>query len=620
MKPRNQNDILVPVSPQRLAGESGHTLRDALRVRVLREGRSRQPVRGVPLRYTVVSGPLRFVGRGNIARCVIRTNHQGEAGLAVAQPVRGYSLVAVELVTDPSQRVFFEAATEGVVDRLSLYVPSLPPAPGRLEVQASAVDFHGDPVLGAELLLGAVQAMDTTAIGKIREGGQGRYRGSLKLERTGCWTVTVQDHLTRRSAQTCIRVAPGEANRIRFVGETDPRRAEPYNEVVLRARLEDRFGNALNPQRLVCRGGKGVVKPGVLVGDELQVTVRAAGYTTVSVALLDRQSAVRASLDVRFSAVWLSDPGAVFANEPFAHRLFVIPPPGRQADHGTIEIRFNPKLVRFSAFTPSHQVKPKFEVVTELAEDLLTISLEGKLPVTAEQYPRGIEVGELSWVCRGEGAFCFSAVAHMSPSTPPWQQCPDQKRRNRRSLCLNIIYDAANPAHRGIGARIAAAIETIIGSGDNVSRCCPILDVNVRYETIGNILINGAIGADGAVTTYNPPDGDFQKLFQALRGMPNSVIKSDCINMVLVPINAGAGGLTLPGPPGDSVVDPNTAAGLVGSAGAHEAGHALGLGAAAGLADFNDPANLMHKRLPVGTTLNAAQCRKIQETLGSYRG
>jgi hypothetical protein len=89
---------------------------------------------------------------------------------------------------------------------------------------------------------------------------------------------------------------------------------------------------------------------------------------------------------------------------------------------------------------------------------------------------------------------------------------------------------------------------------------------------------------------------------------------------VLIPINAGAGGLTLPGPPGDSVVDPTTAANLVGQAGAHEAGHALGLDPAAGLADFCDPTNLMHKQLPVGTMLTDVQCRRIQETLGSYSG
>lgn len=134
--------------------------------------------------------------------------------------------------------------------------------------------------------------------------------------------------------------------------------------------------------------------------------------------------------------------------------------------------------------------------------------------------------------------------------------------------------------------------------------------MDVRYQTIGNILINGAVGADGAVTTYMPPNGEFQQLFAALRAMPNTVIAPNCINMVLIPINAGAGGLTLPGPPDDSVVEPTTAANLVGQAGTHEAGHALGLDPSQGLSDFCDPTHLMHKQIPVGARCSfLAHCR-----------
>lgn len=143
--------------------------------------------------------------------------------------------------------------------------------------------------------------------------------------------------------------------------------------------------------------------------------------------------------------------------------------------------------------------------------------------------------------------------------------------------------------------------------------------MKVRYQTIGSILINGAVGTDGAVTTYTGATGELQQLFAALRAMPNTVIAPNCINMVLIPINAGGGGLTLPGPPGDSVVDPVA---LGANTGAHEAGHALGLTARdPNLAHGPDPNNLMHAPTTAASTmLTDVQCRKIQETLGSYSG
>lgn len=617
---RSRRTILVAVSPPRLRMESGSESGDAFRVRAFRGGDFSRPARRVAIRYTVVSGPLEILDGDDPASRVVRTDRRGEASVGVRLPRRGYSLVAAELANHPDQRVFFEAVTEGVVDRLSLYPEPAAAGAGRIEAELVAADFRDAPVAGATLVFEASQPIDTVLGGRIEERGEGRYRGTIETGLAGCFTLTAQDALTRTSIQTCLVVPPGPPERIRFVGETDPRRAEPYDEVVLRARLEDRAGNALDPRRLVGRRSDGATLPGVAVGEEARVPVRAAGYTSVPLVFADRESEVRSEIEVRFSAIWLSDPGTVFAGERFRNRLFLVPPPDRSADHATAEIRFDPELVRFRRFRPAPPPVPGFRAKARAEGDLLTVTVTGETPVTAEDFPAGIEIGEITWECQGEGGFCFAAVARMSPSTPAWQQCPEQKRRNPRRLCLNIIYDAAQPGNMGVGTQIATAIETLIGSTDNVKRCCPVLQMDVRYKTIGNILINGAVGADGAVTTYMPPNGEFQQLFTALRGMPNTVIEPNCINMVLIPINAGAGGLTLPGPPGDSVVDPTTAANLVGQAGAHEAGHALGLAASEGLSDFCDPTNLMHKQLPVGTMLTDVQCRRIQETLGNYSG
>ncbi|HUE95862.1 MAG TPA: hypothetical protein VMN39_04355, partial [Longimicrobiaceae bacterium] len=495
--------------------------------------------------------------------------------------------------------------------RLSLFPDHATAGSGRIVAEAIAVDFRDEPVTGAELLFEASQPVDTVIGGEVKEQGEGRYRGTIKTDLAGCWTLTAQDVETRTSIQTCFVAPPGPPERIQLVGETDPRRAEPYDEVVLRARLEDRAGNALDPRRIVCRGRDDATHPMVAVGEEARVRVRAAGYTPVPLVFKDSESEVRESFDVRFSAIWLSDPGPVFAGERFRNRLFLVPAPDRPADHATAEIRFDPELVRFRRFRPARSTAPGFRAKARAEGDLLTVKVTGEVPVTAEDFPAGIEIGEITWECQGEGGFCFSAVARMSPSTPPWEQCPDQKRRSPRRLCLNIIYDAAQPGNKAVGTGIANNIATVIGLNDNVKRCCPVLQMDVRYETIGNILINDAVGADGAVTTYNGPNADFQRLFTALRGMANTVIEANCINMVLIPINAAARGLALPGPPGDSVVDPVT---LGTNTGAHEAGHALGL-----LAHSPDPNNLMYSPTGATTTmLTAEQCRRIQETLGNY--
>jgi hypothetical protein len=611
--------ILIAVDEVRLGGQSGSSQRRALRVRAFRKADQSRPAKNVGVLYRVVHGPVALSGGERSGPVEVRTDDRGEATIDLQLVESGYALVAAELKKDPDQRVFFETVTEGVVDRLTVWCQPPLGEPGTFGAEISAVDFRGDPVEGASLLFEAQMGLTQGIEGAVAERGAGRYEGKVEILRSGCWELVAQDDLTRTSAHTCLRVVPGDPHGIRFVGEVDPRRQEPYDRVTLRARLEDGRGNALDPSRLSCRTLDGESIPVVPVGEEAQATVRAAGYTTVPVVFEDPESNLQEEITVLFSAVWFSDPGPVFAGDTFRHTLYLIPPPDRPADHATVEVEFDPKLVAFESFEPFSHSGPTFHSKAAVHDKLLTIELEGPHAITAEEYPTGVPIGEVTWVCQGEGKFCFSAVARMSPSTPPWKQCPEQKKRDTRKVCLNIIYEGAKAAYKAIGTTIANTAENLIGSADNVSRCCPILDLDVHYETIGDILIKGAIGADGAVTTSTGRNGDFQKLFRALRGMPNTVIKDKCINMVLVPINiGGVGGLTLPGPPGDSVVDPVALGNLTGQAGAHELGHALGLSAADGLADINDPTNLMHKQLPVGTKLSPEQCKKIQETLGSY--
>jgi hypothetical protein len=355
--------------------------------------------------------------------------------------------------------------------------------------------------------------------------------------------------------------------------------------VTLRARLEDAHGNALSPARIAAPGA-------VIVGDEARLTVRSAGR----VQLRDTESDVALNVDVPFSPFWLSSPGPVFVGDGFTTELYARP--------GTsVEIALDGELVAYKGFEPAVGVK----ATATQARGRVTIKLGGRAgePVCA---------GKLRWQCQGEGRTCFALTAGATRAGEPWKLCVDQKLRNRRALCLNFIYDKADEkAALKAAAAVITSVETIIGGADNVKRCCPLLVISAHYEEIGDILIKEAVGADGAVTTYMDEKADYQKLFKALAGMPNSVLKPDCLNIVLIPINDGSSlGLTDIGG-NRSVIDP-VAAAADGELGAHEVGHALGL------LDVKDATRLMHESSPSGRTLTAEECRTIQRNLARLDG
>jgi len=68
--------------------------------------------------------------------------------------------------------------------------------------------------------------------------------------------------------------------------------------------------------------------------------------------LKDAQSELEESHVVEFAACWLADPGLVRVGTDYRTALYAIPPPDCAADHTTVEIDFDPKLVAFKSYRP----------------------------------------------------------------------------------------------------------------------------------------------------------------------------------------------------------------------------------------------------------------------------
>ncbi len=604
--PAPRRVTIVPIDDVRVGVPAGTGARAVLRVAVVEDADLSRPIAGARVRYEAVTGDISF------AEPVAVTDAAGEATVDVTAFSPGYCLVSVE-AAGAAEHAFFEVATEGVVDTLTLFAPPTVATDDALTVEVVAVDFAGRPVDGADLDVAMQRPPDLSVAGTVDPAGGGSYGATLRGFDAGEWTVVAQDRLTRRIATACVIVTAGDPARIRLAGETDPRRAEPYDRVTLQARLEDASGSPLDPRRLAAAGPEGAPLAATPAGTVALVEVAAVGFTSVPITISDVETGLSAEFVVDFNAVWLADPGPVFIGEEFATTVLVQPRPDRPSDHVTVTIEFDPELMAFAGFEQSRQPGVEYETEVGVAGGVLTIAARSEVALAADDFPTGIELGTVTWSCLGEGESCFSCTARMSPTTDPWELCPEQKRRQPRTLCIRVIYEGAKAAHKTAATKAVAGIKSIIGSTKNVAECCPVLGISVSYERIGDVLIKGAVGNDGAISSSNNANADFQKMFAALRGMANTVIKDDCINLLMLPLNDGNIGLGARN--GDVVVDPSLADATLRDTAAHEVGHALGLAHTMG-----DQKNLMVDRGLSGGELTDAQCKTVQQNLGDFGG
>jgi hypothetical protein len=173
----------------------------------------------------------------------------------------------------------------------------------------------------------------------------------------------------------------------------------PLSEVELRARLEDRFGNFLDPHRLSCTASWSLVPPRATEDRQACFPIRHVDHGTVDVQVTDSDSRVSTQAVIPFAAAWMEDPGAVPAGSAFRTALYAIPPAGRLARRANIAIEFPSDRAAFLGMDPSPMGSPSLSTKTTVDEHSLNIRIEGEEPVRAEEYPDGLGVGIVIWRC-----------------------------------------------------------------------------------------------------------------------------------------------------------------------------------------------------------------------------
>jgi hypothetical protein len=491
--------------------------------------------------------------------------------------------------------------------------PATSAGKGAVRVRVTALDRNERPVVGAELVLEAsLGDGDNTTTVELTPGEPGEYGGVLRTRRAGCWSLRAQDRATKVVGTACAPVTPGPPTALRLVDEPDPRRAAPYGEVWLRVRLEDRYANAIDPEKIRCAVTGATIALTVRTDQEARFLLERRSGNGTAVARLSAGE-LRQRQAVRFAPAWIGDPGFVAVGSTFRTPVYVMPPAGRPLTKTKVTVAFNSRRARFSAWTPSEQVAGLKQTV-DVRRNEVVIEVAPRRPVPAALNPDGLELGEIEWTCSGEGATCFFVTAEMSPVSEPWKLCPSQKRERQKCVCINIINRSGDLKAMEAGDRALRDVWKIL-STKNIARCCPSLRIELHHCHISagdwrNKVIP-AVGAGGQVRTHAQVD--------ALYAL-DLCQRKKCINFLMIEMDHsyadGDAGTIGPRHGSDrsfGVINPDYVD-SVHNIGAHEIGHALGLEHVTN----SQGDNVMSETQPHGDNLTEDQCKSLWRFLDSY--
>jgi len=569
-----------------------------------------EPVEGVPIHFAVIHGPLALLP-GTLTEMDEKTDRKGKAYVHAQFQSRGFAVVMAQIAGRTDQAIIFTGHSDGVTDSLHIYAPpSFSADIGKISARIVALDRNQVGVGGAHLTFEAVYE-DEVLPGKITEIGDGIYEGLFSTRTAGRWTMVVRDSDTGAKNESPVVVVPAEPRKLAIVEELDARSQPPYDLASVRVRLEDRFRNGVDPERIRCEVSAGAIESRSIVEDHVRFCIRHTGYGKVTAKFSADGFSLAAKRDLWFAAAWLQDPGTVPVGSDVSTMVYALPPANRPARHVTIQIKFNPKLVSFEGIRPAPPGGVALDVTHQLKSGAVRISVRSRQPVPARDHSQGIAICRAKWKCKGKGKAWFSLVARMSPETPPWRLCMDQKVPMLKCLCVNVVYRQSDTTAHDQGHKAAEQVSTDVS--DNVYRCCPYLRVSINDKPIPDVEWYKGVGMALKSNKLTSKQA-FNKLYDFLKGY----FKPRCVNITMIPIDWGAkAGASIIGPApgtdhGFAVIDPeklNTVAHL----GAHEILHTLGLGHS-GMTNVS----LMSRVAPHGYALSEDECRQIWALVGQY--
>ena len=577
-----------------------------------------EPIAGVPVRFEVLRGDLRLTGAAEGDVVVIDSDEAGDAVVRGVLHGKEPALLLARQATDKAGTdgepdLLFRVRGPGVIDALSVTTETVVDADsGSVTVDIYGLDAWGDDCELVDLrvngsldniavqadggLLGAVQ-------GDVARVGPGHWHTKLQIREAGCWTVSAQDRRSGEVAATCLRVVPGKPVAIKQVDSADPRAEPPYDRTVLRLQMLDRFGNSMPSATLRASiDGRDVAFQ--RIDDEIWIPVRAVGQQNLTVDVRDEEADLAAAFDIQFSGYWMILPSLVEPEERARIEIRAQPAPGRAVDKGRIDITFDALLTE--PLERTLEAAPGFAFTSaKFGADKVVLEYRCEKAFRPEEYPEGIPVGWIEWKCTGRGRTCYGVGGGMSPDIPIWQACYEQKQRreNLKRVCVNIIYRPRHRQDRRTGtAMVRRALATISGM---IYFCCPWLTYCWNMHELTGAEYLQLINMWNNILPWGSDD---------LADLVDSGIgrKDNCINLYVFPIRqSNLNGMSIIGPPGTMVIDPNKF-NADGTIAAHEFGHAFGL------RHRKDRYSVMSPASPHGRNLNPTECKTIGQTLPSY--
>jgi hypothetical protein len=575
------------------------------------------PIADVRVRFQVLDGPL-GLGTRRGSGATARTDADGVAAVPAVFVEPGAALVTADLIgVGDGEAVLFGVHSEGTTHLLVIDLPITTPAQsGAIPARVTAFDHHGMPARLSDTVLEASQGGDTFETVRLVRRGPGQYEGLFRTRRAGVWRFRAYDRTTKVVADAWTTVLPGDAKGLRFVEPPDPRRDPPYNQVWVRARIEDQFGNAVDPGRIELDLDGATTQARVNVEGEARFLVAGPpGFGFAKVQLHDSTETVPlVATDIYFAAAWIGDPGFVAVEENFTTPLFLMPPADSPLAKGKIFVKFNSRRARFAGWRPSRTAKD-LGVTTETTGNSIVLTLNPRRPIAPRRRrSEPLDLGFIDWQCAEEGQTCFDVSAEFSPETPPWKKCVQQKRRRQKCLCINYIYRAGDTKGREAGRRAMRSVVRIL-STQNIRRCCPSLRLDIHSCSISasdwTRKVLTKLGDSKQVKSHE----QVLDLFRL-----NLCQRAKCMNFLMIDMDHsyadGDAGSYGPQP------GTNRAFGVINPAyvdtvhniGAHEVGHMLGLRHVNG----GQGDNVMSETQPHGDNLTEKQCEDLYTFLDVF--